>query len=376
MSRAITIVGASVRAAASSAARAGFAVYAADLFADVDLRRDCQVAIATTYTDGLSKIVSGSQSGGWMYTGALENYPSLVDEMAAIRPLWGNAGKVLCRVRDPLQIADVLRGAGLPCPAAARSSASLSSEMRWLKKSLHSAGGARVSRWSPPAEPPDCSPDEYFQQFVDGQPCSAVYVADKRTAVLLGVTRQLIGAAWTGASGFRYAGSIGPVALSESATSQFVAIGSALVQAFGLIGLFGVDAIVNPAGVWSVEVNPRYTASTELLDLAFGFQAVDLHIEACESGKLPTALPSAAELCFGKAILFATRGFVVPSELTARLEAENNSKQARVADIPVSGSVVQAGWPVITLLAEAIDEHAVFQSLRQRASEIQSWWAN
>ncbi len=375
MSRAITIVGASARAAASSAARAGFAVYAADLFADVDLRRDCQVAIATAYPDGLAQIVDGSQPGGWMYTGALENHPSFVDEMAVIRPLWGNAGKVLREVRNPLKVADVLRGAGIPCPAVARSSDSLSSDMRWLKKSLYSAGGAKVYRWNPRSEPPDCFADDYFQQYIEGQSCSAVYVADKRSDVLLGVTRQLIGSAWAGANGFRYTGSIGPISLPDSVMSQFVAIGSALARAFGLVGLFGVDAIVNPEGVWSVEVNPRYTASTELLDLAFGFQAVALHVDACESGTLPQAPLPFKGRCFGKAILFASKDFVISPKLSAKLEAENGSKPARLADIPVTGSIIQAGWPVITLLAEATDEPTVIQSLQQSAAEIQSWWA-
>ena len=309
-------------------------------------------------------------------------HPSLVDEMAVIRPLWGNAGEVLRQVRNPLKVADVLLVAGIPCPAVARSSDSLSSDMRWLKKSLYSAGGAKVYRWNPRSEPPDCSTDDYFQQYddyfqqyIDGQSCSAVYVADKRSAVLLGVTRQLIGSAWAGASGFRYTGSIGPISLPESVMSQFVAIGSALARAFDLVGLFGVDAIVNPEGVWSVEVNPRYTASTELLDLAFGFQAVALHVETCESGTLPQAPLPFKGRCFGKAILFASKDFVISPKLSVKLEAEKGSKPARLADIPVTGSIIQAGWPVITLLAEATDEPAVFQSLQQRAAEIQSWWA-
>jgi len=375
VSRALTIIGASARAAASSAARAGFSVYAADLFADVDLRRICQTAIQTPYPEGLSEIVAGPQPGGWMYTGALENHHALVDKLAVLRPLWGNAGSVLREVRDPLRVYAVLRGAGLPAPMVAKGSASLSRDFRWLRKSLHSAGGANVSHWNPQTELPDDSADNYFQEAIDGESCSAVYVADKHSAVMLGVTRQLIGTAWTGASGFRYSGSIGPVALSASAMSQFEAIGIALARAFGLVGVFGVDAVVNADGVWSVEVNPRYTASTELLDSAFGIQAVELHVQACELGTLPQAPGVAEGRCFGKAILFATKGFMVSPELYAQLDAGNGSGRSQFADIPAIGSIVQTGWPIVTILAEGTDELNVLNELRHRALEAKSWWS-
>ena len=117
MNRVLTIVGSSARAAAQSAVRAGFSVCAGDLFADADL---CRIGHATRvgpYPAGLADVVGGSQPGAWMYTGALENYPLLVDAMARQRTLWGNPATVLRRVRRPRLVADALSRNGLASPA-------------------------------------------------------------------------------------------------------------------------------------------------------------------------------------------------------------------------------------------------------------------
>ena len=99
MSESITIVGASARAAAQSALRAGLRPFAGDLFADADLAGACPTVQVPQYPDGLEGLLASAPAGGWMYTGALENHPDLVDRLAEMRPLWGNRGDVLRRVR-------------------------------------------------------------------------------------------------------------------------------------------------------------------------------------------------------------------------------------------------------------------------------------
>src|SRR5919106_1235059 len=115
-SQPLAIVGASVRAAAASAVRAGFQPLAADLFADADLRRIATATPISPYPEGLLDWLRAVEPSAWMYTGALENHPELVDQMAWIAPLWGNPGDVLERVRSPWKLADVLRREGLLFP--------------------------------------------------------------------------------------------------------------------------------------------------------------------------------------------------------------------------------------------------------------------
>ncbi|HEV3137740.1 MAG TPA: ATP-grasp domain-containing protein [Pirellulales bacterium] len=372
MDRVLTIVGASARAAACSAVRAGLTVHAADLFADADLRSCCHAVQIADYPHGLAKIVRGPQPGGWIYTGALENYPALVQKLSQIRPLLGNGADVLRRVRHPQKVANALRAAGLIYPAIAWDGDSLERDGSWLRKSVRSAGGSQVAVWDRHAGPEPLRDDFYFQRRIDGPACSAVYVAAGGDAVLLGVTRQLIGAAWTGATGFQYCGSIGPLALAADVATSFARIGEVLARAFDLVGLFGVDAIVNEQGVWPVEVNPRYTASTELIEWTGGLNAVDLHLAACTSGRLPSVVIRPPRQCFGKAILFAPQPLVVTAELNAFLFEPHRQEPPAFADIPVAGTAIEAGWPIVTVLAAAADERAVLEKLQQRVAQVQS----
>ena len=356
----LTMVGASVRAAASSAVRAGYSVRAADLFADDDLRAVAQAVSVDNYPAGLEAVIAGSQPGGWLYTGALENHPDLIDRWARLRPLLGNSADVLRRVRQPLLVAEVLKRFQIPCPALAMSLDRPRQTGNWVRKPIRSAGGQHVTRIGDQhvaeAKAAFNSSEFYFQQFIEGKPCSAAYLAAGGRSVLLGATRQIIGAEWTGASGFQYCGSIGPLALLPDTNLAFTRIGEVLAREFGLVGLFGVDAIINADGVWPHESNPRYTASVELVERAFDFAAIHWHVAACTTGGLPDEVERSCDRLFGKAILYAPRRLVMDRALLDAISPRRDSAWPEIADIPVIGGRIEKGWPICTLFVEAADE--------------------
>jgi predicted ATP-grasp superfamily ATP-dependent carboligase len=347
----LTIIGATTRAAAESARRAFFSPIAADLFADLDLCEICPATRIEVYPHGLQRVIQAEQSGGWIYTGALENYPELVERWSHIRPLYGNPADVLRRIRDPQLVSDSLHRAGLPCPAIASSDTFPPQDGSWIRKPLRSAGGIRVERWTPEAATKPWEFPSYFQQFISGTSISATFVANRETATLLGVTRQLLAD-----NSFRYVGSIGPLSLSESNRRQFELVGQILAAEFQLTGLFGVDAIMNDAGVWPVEINPRYTASVEVLEKSLGIGAVEMHITACRNGSLPKQIPTTASFIVGKLVHFANCDFTVTQDLRNSLPG--------IADVPQLGTRINQGDPVVTLFHNGNDEHEVEQALR------------
>src|SRR5262249_14443805 len=146
----VIIFGASVRAAAFSALRAGLSPWCADLFADADLRRRCPVlpVPADEYPDAFRAAAARGPEGPWMYTGGLENRPALVGALARSRPLWGNGAEVLRRVRSPGMVAASLRRAGFPCPEV-RHRAEEVPAGRWLVKPLDGAGGRGIAVFRP-----------------------------------------------------------------------------------------------------------------------------------------------------------------------------------------------------------------------------------
>src|SRR5262245_13211474 len=240
----LLIVGASARAAAFSALRAGLRPECADLFADADLRAPCPVwpVGAKGYPRSFLDVPALREAGPWVYAGGLENRPDLIDEIARRRqPLWGNPADVLRRVRSPFAVRDALAGARLPCPAVWAGDAP-PPDRRWLLKPWHGAGGSGIRHWN--GSGPLLRWPFYWQEFIEGESCAAVYVGDGQTARLLGVTRQLVGEPWLHAAPFHYCGSVGPLSLDASRRQAFAHVGSALGHSFGLKGLFGVDCVL------------------------------------------------------------------------------------------------------------------------------------
>lgn len=393
VARTVVILGASVRAAAQSALRAGFTPWGADMFADADL---CAVADARrveNYPEGLAAAAEMAAAAPWIYTGGLENRPELVERITLLHPLWGNPAQVLRRVRDPWQLREVLVAAGIACPALARTAEGLPTDGSWLRKPLGSSGGTGIVAWRGKGQSMragTAAPEAaykgvtgggtwagrgYFQQRIRGRSCSAVFVAAGGRAALLGITRQLVGTRWANAKPFRYAGSIGPLATVGPIARQFQRIGQVLAEQFGLVGVFGVDAVMAQGRVWPVEVNPRWTASVEVLERAWELPVFAWHAAACSIGALPAEWPAGSrpKAWIGKAILFA------PVEIRVR---ERFARWARplwagrpwpdLADVPAPGTRIPAGRPVLTAFARGANQAAVVESLARRLAEVEA----
>ncbi|MFP6650011.1 MAG: hypothetical protein VB817_11140, partial [Pirellulaceae bacterium] len=135
----LVIVGASIRAAAFSALRAGFQPAGADLFADRDLVASVPVLKVHHYPRQLSRALENWPGTDWLYTGALENHPRLVGQMAQQGRLLGNSPSVLDRLARPLDLQKVLRSAGLACPRMALDPPG--TRQGWLRKPVYSSGG-------------------------------------------------------------------------------------------------------------------------------------------------------------------------------------------------------------------------------------------
>ena len=336
--RHLALVGASTRAAAESVYLSGRTAVAADLFADLDLQRLCPATQVEDYPAGLLTWLSTVECDGWLYTGALENYPELVAAMAQVRPLLGCPSETLTRVCDPLLLQKTLVREGLRFPETHTAAANPDGD--WLAKTYRGSSGSGVSS----AREPEVG---FLQRRISGIPGSAIFAGK----TLLGVSRQLVGAAWTGAEEFQYCGSVAPWALPDAPMNQLVESGRVLYEQFDLQGLFGVDFIFDGTDVWPVEVNPRYTASVEALEVALGLQAIDWHLSACEVTGLP-ALPAPKPLpkptIFGKAVWFAPQPLSFSQEHSAWA-----LDQDYLTDIPQAGTEIERGEPVLTVRAEA-----------------------
>jgi predicted ATP-grasp superfamily ATP-dependent carboligase len=390
----LLLAGASVRALARSAlagsgASLRFAggILALDYFGDDDLAGDSRVqAIAIGRDLGLPRTTAGlgraalrlaaagTTWGGLAWTGGLENRPGLLRRLGRAAPLLGNAPAAVAAVRNTGLLFAALDDARLPHPESPRLDTAPRDGRRWLFKRRRSAGGHGVR----PAAPGErrC-PEEDLQERLDGAPGSVAFVADGREARLLGASEQLAGVtAGAAVHPFRYAGNIaGPIEalLSCSDRAMLERAADLLAARFGLRGLNGIDYILTRDGPAILEVNPRFTASMEILEAIAGVSFFDLHLEALE-GSLPRSGPGrratrpgapvseADPPWSGKAILYADEAVEAPAPAT--LEALG------VRDRPRRGERFEAGQPLCTLVVAASDREACRAALRAREREV------
>lgn len=362
----LVVLGASGRAVAESARRSGFRVHAADLFADLDLLAAAETvrrvgrSPGDGYPDGLAAAAAGFPPGPWCYTGAIENHPDLIDRIAAVRPLAGNAGPVVRRVRDPFTLGAAVREAGLRFPETRAGSESVPRDGSFLVKPLSSAGGRGIDRWTGAvaAEGPAAS-GCVWQRRVDGHPYSAAFILAPEGSRLVGITRQLLGLPWCHAAPYAYCGSV-LVPLDTVPADLLAAInrlGSVLASRFRLVGAVGVDFVVaDDGGMVVIEVNPRPTASMELFERAGGPAFVAAHLAACgfaPPAGSPHPRSSPARDRWSKAVLFARRDVAVTDALVERIRIEAAEWRfdgwPALADVPSPGQVIPAGGPVLTI---------------------------
>ena len=370
------IFGASVRAAAFSALRAGLQPWCADLFADTDLQARCPVnrILFAEYPKGFAAFSAKAPPGSWIYTGGLENHPKLVEEISASRPLWGNRLKPLVIARSPAALAMILQSNRISFPMIRESPSELAPQGRWLVKPRKGAGGTGIF-FHNSTRANYSNKRVYFQQFIEGFPCSAVYVGLKKATRLLGVTRQLVGEAWLNAAPFHYCGSIGPLPLEPTIQKEVDRIGNVLAQECLLRGLFGVDFILSEGKPWPVEVNPRYPASTEILEYVLGIKAMTFHRSAFESdGSEVSPVSNApdsetARSFIGKAILFAKRSLKFPKNgpWTTSVGRHSIDKMPAFADVPEPGRVIKPGAPILTFFGQSSTIDGCLGDLRKRA---------
>lgn len=373
----LLIVGASGRAAAASALRAGFDPFVIDLFADADTRRLCPVLRCdpADYPHGFIPLAKQAPPGPWMYTGGLENHPDVVAAISEHRPLWGNGPQNLVNVRDPFRLFATFTAYGIDSPLVCPIAGPGPDDRQWLTKRFSSGGGRGISVFE--YCPVNRSPGDYLQEYIAGDPSSALFLSMPWRVYFLGLAMQLIGTPWLHARPFEYAGNVGPITPTDDERDGLQNLGFVVTQGALKYGYFGIDLIRSDGRLMPIEVNPRYPASVEVYELASGTASLRWHVDCatCAHTGLdkqwvePT--PFSTDRIVGKAVYYAVAPFTFPAsgpwdESLAR--CTDVWRRPDYADIPEPGTLVEPGQPVLTIFAEAATEAGCIEQLKRVAA--------
>lgn len=374
----LLVLGASARALCEMASREGLQVDAIDLFCDSDVQTRAGTCLKSVdFPDDLPTLAQRMEPSPWMYVGGLENYPDVVRTLAERQELLGVDAETLRRVRDPANLFSVVTGP--PCRDRPPNGEDADT---WLLKPFRSGGGLGIQpfRAADNSVASGNGPEEclallqrgthYLQQRIVGRSLSTTFLgAGARSLPLASFAALQAPATWT------YLGSVGPLTLDASLQSWVEEAGSRIASEFRLPGLWGLDWILDRDGTpWALEVNPRWTATCELITLSRNWPLVTWHIDACRNGVLPVSVPAnsnspisdasvatttTATEAWGKRILYANADLTFSLDHLAEIEKQvkqfaSSDVGLHWRDLPAPGTAVHRGEPVCSLLLSGL----------------------
>jgi len=356
----VVVAGVSVRAIVQSAARAGFASYAIDRFGDMDTRaaaRGWRRLPRRISGSSVSRCLEGLPRTPLVWSSPFENYPRAIEAIGRTRVVWGTAPQAIRMVRSPGWLASTLAAAGLRFPRVWDHPPGDASPGRLVVKRRKSGGGVGIHLAGPHA--PRAAKGRrgiYYQEFVPGQTVSGLFWSDGETVHLLAVAEQLVGMPQFGATDFLFCGSVLPAQIDAEIEHQVYRAGAAVARRASLRGLFGVDGVVRGQELYVLEVNPRWTASVELFELASGVNAFALHVRAFAPGLVGGQ--QGGDVCgrygfkgvWGRAILYARRPGIFSWRPVLPVGCNHAHGSAWLADIPANGRRLYPGEPVLSVV--------------------------
>jgi predicted ATP-grasp superfamily ATP-dependent carboligase len=369
----LILIGASVRALAFSCIRAGYQPWCIDLYADEDLAKNCPTTLITkSFPNEISDLIKTAPVAPILYTGGLENHPALLQLLSAERAILGVTGNTLTNLRNTSELYNLLKSKQINTPAIIISTNDLNKEISYLRKPKNRSGGLGIKPFDPSKQTMVEDPDFHYQEFIKGESRSAIFCFNESGFELLGTSIQSSGTQSLHADDFLYSGNMGPVKPCSSELKDLQTIGEIISSNYHPLGLLGMDYILNDSKVYPLEINPRYTASMEVLELSLGQNFITKHMQAF-GFKTICEIPARTEpSVIGKAIYYAPHDVLIPED-APWLSIESNPRLfSPFADIPKPGSAIHRGSPVVTIFAKADSLTEVKVQLKTRTSQLDS----
>jgi predicted ATP-grasp superfamily ATP-dependent carboligase len=217
-------------------------------------------------------------------------------------PVLGNDAATIERIKAPEIFFAALDRLGIAHPATVLTRPAKGAG--WLAKKIGGAGGSHIA----PARLTETDSRHYYQERVEGQTISALFVGNGSDARVLGFSEQ-----WTAPSAgalWRYGGAVRPAALPTRTAREMIAAVKRLAACFKLTGLGSADFMVAGGRPLLLEVNPRPGATLDIFDCG-ATPLLRLHLEAICEAKLPSRALK-FEDAMAAAIVYAERGGATP----------------------------------------------------------------
>ncbi|HUU74720.1 MAG TPA: ATP-grasp domain-containing protein [Methanoregulaceae archaeon] len=346
MNRSVLVVGFSTRHVAKSAFQAGFEVYAIDHFCDQDLAWYTRDRIRF---EELGELPVAVEEMCLRHRIDLIIVTSGAESLKSGIPICGTSPEQAKKYLDKLEIQKFFEGLEIPTPqilpddvypamVKPRTGAG-----GWRNQVVHNREEKEL--WEERFD----NPPYISQALVKGLPSSVCCLADGARARAIAVNEQFLRG--NGETAFGFSGSVTP---SDSpANAAMIRYAETIAAASGCKGTVGVDFMADSNEVWAIEINPRFQATLDTVEMSTGRNLFSCHLDACH-GKLPPHIPPPLHYA-ARRILFAERDMTVRADLCAL--------HPLVADIPWPNTEMEEGQAVISVYGWGASKDAALAML-------------
>jgi len=391
----ILIVGVDLAALACSARKAGYEVYAADYFGDLDLRNVCNGYLAIIeqkpgkscgkfeekynpelFLNMVKSIIKKKHVDFVLLSSGLDDHFDILYELNDLIPILGNSPQVFERVRSKSLFFRELKRLNIPHPETDIAqdlieAVDIASDFGYpiLLKPLKGFAGVGIRKAENVYQLKRAfefissfsKEGVLIQKFIEGVDASISFIASRGKAEVLTVNEQLIGLSEVyQREPFGYCGNIVPLDISDEIMNKCKKITIKIAERFKLEGSNGIDIVISREGTpYVVEVNPRFQGTLECVEKVLNVNLVELHVNACIHGKLPKTEKYIKCFCT-RLILYALRRVMVPD--LAVMEG--------IRDIPLPKVIIEGGEPICSVIEEGESRFSSLMKAKSKANFI------
>lgn len=333
----VLIVAQSGRYLAQSAIQAGYSVWVADCFGDIDtldiaerwqelpplskLEIDSLLNLLIRFTNGQDCLL--------IYGAGVEKFHPLLKVLPKNIQCIGNSSQTINTLKTPQRFFSLLAKHNLPYPKTQFQAPEVSDN--WLFKESSGLGGSHIV----PLSIVSSINEGYFQKQVSGTSGSALFLSDGLHTQVISINQQTCHTDQL--LPFQLSAIETPFRVSQSNKVLLEKAVSLISQEVNLLGLNSLDFIINEEEqIFILEINPRPSASWELIDEGHLLQH---HIGACQEKPI-THIPTDTSYSKGIYYVFAPHRLRIP---------DNIIWPEHTYDRPGANKVIEKNHPICTI---------------------------
>ena len=246
------------------------------------------------------------------------------------------------------------------------------SEGEWMLKPYQSAGGLGIVDLENASQQSDSFVSDhsrfYVQRRIPGESIGVTFLGSEFGSTLLGATSAHIPDLKPTRKDYIYRGSFGPIPISTGLIQDLQCFARLVHNESGILGLWQADFLMHNGELTLLEINPRWTASMDILDLCLELRLVEKHYASISANLTHVEFERISTLAcmrakvqskamLHKVIAYACIPFTVSQSQSDgwwmnRWKGDLNSVRNRIqfADIPFAGTKIGSANPILTVM--------------------------